>query len=108
MVHLAFPVAGLIILSSHRQATEAVIRCSPVEDSTNGFFVSCFIRSGGVSPMMREGRAAIAGSNNLLCAQSVTVSAKRRVRNKGSGDDTALTPPLGRGQKRRKLSYSGS
>jgi len=89
-------------------ATEAVIRCSPGEDSTNGFFISCFIRSCGACQTTREAQATIAGSDNLPCAQSATVSAKRKVHNKGSGDGTASTPPLGRGRKRRKQSYNGS
>ena len=96
-------------LFMHRQATEAVIRCSPGEDSTNGFFISCFMRSCGACPTTRETQAGTAGSNNLPCTQSATVSAKR-VHNKSSGEGTALTPPFGRGRgrKRRKLPYNRS
>jgi len=87
----------------HDTATEAVIRCSPGEDSTNGFFVSCFIRRCGAHPTTRDAEAAIAGRNNFLVAQPITVSAKR-----DNGDSTALPPQLVRGQKRRKLLYNGS
>jgi len=89
-------------------ATEAVVRCSPGEDSTNGFFVSCFVRRRGVLPTTREADAAIAECNSLPTTQSVAISAKKRVQNKDSVNSTPLPPPLGRGRKRRKRSHSGS
>lgn len=38
------------LLSSNTKSTESAssfVRCSPSEDATNGFFVSCFIRTDG-------------------------------------------------------------
>jgi len=82
--------------------TEAVVRCSPGEDLTNGFFVSCFIRSFGGHSGMRGAEAAVAGNDNVPGAQSVTTSAKRKIHNEDSGDSTALPSRSKRRQKRKK------
>ncbi|KAH9958601.1 S-adenosyl-L-methionine-dependent methyltransferase [Russula dissimulans] len=77
--------------------TEAVVRCSPGEDLTNGFFVSCFIRPFDARSAMREAEAVVAG-NNTSGAQSVRTSAKRKIHNE---DSTALPSPLRRRRKRK-------
>jgi hypothetical protein len=77
------------------------VRCSPGEDLTNGFFVSCFIRSFGGRSGMREAQAAIAGNDNALGAQLVTTSVKRKIHNEDSGDNTAL-PSRSRRRRKRK------
>jgi len=81
--------------------TEAVVRCSPGEDLTNGFFVSCFIRPFDARPGMREAETVAAGNDNTPGAQSATTSAKRKIHNEDSGDSTALPTPLRRRRKRK-------
>lgn len=81
----------------YSQATEAVVRCSPGEDLTNGFFVSCFIR-----PSMREAEATVAERNNVTGLSSVTMSAKRRMHGEDSGVRTVLAPPSSQRRKKRK------
>ncbi|KAH9983082.1 S-adenosyl-L-methionine-dependent methyltransferase [Russula compacta] len=82
--------------------TEAVIRCSPGEDSTNGFFVSCFIRCRDEHSGTREAKMTVVGHKNVPGAQSIAVSAKRKIHNEDDGDSTTLPPPSSRRRKRRK------
>lgn len=83
-------------------ATEAVLRCSPEEDSTNGFFVSCFIRHSGVRPSAKESEATVAEHNNAIGSPSVTISAKRKIHGEDNGDNIVLAPPSTRARKKRK------
>jgi len=42
---------------------ECVVRCSPGEDATNGFFVSCFVRQsqGGSTKLGKRSRPSVGG-----------------------------------------------
>ncbi|KAI0292127.1 S-adenosyl-L-methionine-dependent methyltransferase [Russula brevipes] len=82
--------------------TEAVVRCSPGEDSTNGFFVSCFIRRGARSSTSTRAEAAVDGGSNGPDTQSLIASTKRRAQNEESGDSIPSLPPSNRRRKRRK------
>jgi len=44
---------------------ECVIRCSPGEDATNGFFVSCFVRQsqGGSTKLGKRSRPSVIDAN---------------------------------------------
>lgn len=63
---------NVLILRHNRCLADAasLIRCSPGEDATNGFFVSCFVR----------GEAAVELSN------SVVALGKRKADNEGQGE----------------------
>ena len=84
------------------KATEAVLRCSPEEDSTNGFFVSCFIRHCGASPSVKEAEVTVAERNNATGSPSITMSAKRKLDGEDNGDGIVLAPPSSRRRKKRK------
>jgi len=83
-------------------ATEAVLRCLPEEDSTNGFFVSCFIRHCGARPSAKETEPTVSERNNATGSPSVTMSSKRKIHNGDSGDITVLVPSSSRRRKKRK------
>jgi len=80
-------------------ATEAVLRCSPEEDSTNGFFVSCFIRQCGARPSAKEAEATV---NNATGSPSVTMSAKRKIHSEDNGDTTVLASSRRRKKRKQK------
>ena len=84
------------------KATEAVLRCSPEEDFTNGFFVSCFIRHWGTRLSAKGAEATVAERNNATGSPSVTMSTKRKVDGEGNGDGIVLAPPSSRRRKKRK------
>jgi hypothetical protein len=44
---------------------ECVVRCTPGEDATNGFFVSCFMRQpqGELTKLGKRGRASVKDEN---------------------------------------------
>lgn len=62
--------------------TEAVIRCSPGEDGTNGFFVSCFVRRSKAQLNIGENEMATAGRKHD------SISAKRKLQTGGERDRT--------------------
>ncbi|KAI0249159.1 S-adenosyl-L-methionine-dependent methyltransferase [Lactifluus subvellereus] len=82
--------------------TEAVVRCSPAEDATNGFFVSCFVRHRGARSDVSKAEAAVAGRNSAPGAQPGMASAKRKVHTEGDGDNTSRQPTSSGRRKRRK------
>jgi hypothetical protein len=82
--------------------TEAVVRCSPGEDLTNGFFVSCFIRRCGARPSMREAEATIVERNDATDSPSFTMSAKRKIHGEDGAGSTVLPPPSSQRRKKRK------
>ncbi|KAH9966239.1 S-adenosyl-L-methionine-dependent methyltransferase [Lactifluus volemus] len=72
--------------------TEAVVRCSAVEDATNGFFVSCFVRPAE--------EIVVTGRKNTLEAQA---GVKRKVHSEEDDKDGASTQlTLKRRRKRKK------
>lgn len=105
MVVMAYPASLWCSLINQiaGKATEAVLRCSPEEDSTNGFFVSCFIRQCGARPNANEAEATVAERNIATGSPSVTTSTKRKIPGEDSGDNIVLTaPPSSRRRKKRK------
>jgi len=76
--------------------TEAVVRCSPGEDGTNGFFVSCFVRRSHAHVSVGETEMAIAGRK----LDPVATSAKRKLQIEGERDRTSV--PLTLGGRRKK------
>ena len=68
----------------------ALVRCSPGEDATNGFFVSCFVR----------GDSSVTDPTERKDPQHT--SKKRHVM-EGSGDNALLEQGKGRRHKKRKM-----
>ena len=62
--------------------TEAILRCSPGEDGTNGFFVSCFVRRSKAHLSDGETEMATAGRKHNPGA----ISAKRKLQTEGERD----------------------
>lgn len=93
---------SLSVMTHSRQDTEAVVRCSPAEDATIGFFVSCFVRHRGAPSDTSKAEAAVAGCNSAPGAQPVMASAKRKVHTEGNGDNTSMQPTSSGRRKRRK------
>jgi hypothetical protein len=93
-----------VIYSFSRLDTEAVVRCSPAEDATNGFFVSCFVRHRSRSTRSDVGQAevACARGNNTPGPQSIKASAKRKVHPAGDKDSASVQPTSNGRRKRRK------
>ena len=69
---------------------ECVVRCSPGEDATNGFFVSCFVRQsqGGSTGLGKRTRPSAKGDNG-------------EDRNRECGENIIRMERGGDGQKRR-------
>ncbi|CAE6390467.1 unnamed protein product [Rhizoctonia solani] len=63
---------GLPTVSLDSNTSDALIRCSPGEDNTNGFFVSCFIREKRLGGINSKRKALVQGMEN--------VGRKRRIR----------------------------
>jgi hypothetical protein len=72
--HIAFPRADYILFSHPEELSGSLIRCSPGEDKTNGFFVSCFITG-----LSNDGDDA--------------KKSKKRKGEKGADPQTELNPP---------------
>jgi len=75
--------------------TEAIVRCSPGEDGTNGFFVSCFVRRGDAPLSVGKAEMAAAGRNH-------DPGAKRKLHAEGEKSRTSESLTLGGRRKKRK------
>ena len=87
--------SSALITNDHKD-TEAIVRCSPGEDGTNGFFVSCFVRRSNAHLGVGE-EVAPAGRNHDPGAIS-----KRKLSAEGERDGTSEPPALGGRRKKRK------
>ena len=45
-------------MGGRKDLAEGVIRCVPGEDKTNGFFVACFVKKGGMTLTGKEGKGS--------------------------------------------------
>ena len=93
-MHIGLLPCGLI--TSHNKDTEAIVRCSPGEDGTNGFFVSCFVRRSNAYVSVGETEMATAGRK----LDSGAISAKRKLQTEGDRD--RIPAPLTMGGRRKK------
>lgn len=57
----AWPRRGVLNILDD-EGTESVIRCSPKEDATNGFFVACFVRRGAEMMSITSGKRRLSGN----------------------------------------------
>jgi putative methyltransferase len=74
--------------------TEAIVRCSPGEDGTNGFFVSCFVR--------RSNAHLSVGETEIAAARRYHDPAKRKLHVESERDRTSEPLLLGGRRKKRK------
>jgi hypothetical protein len=88
----------LLPFTHDNKETEAIVRCSPGEDGTNGFFVSCFVRRSHAHVSVGETEMAIAGRK----LDPVATSAKRKLQIEGERDRTSVPLTLGGQRKKRK------
>ena len=60
-MHVALYERDINPLSPLAGDAECVVRCSPGEDATNGFFVSCFVRQsqGGLTKLGKRSRSSV-------------------------------------------------
>ncbi|KAF6757204.1 S-adenosyl-L-methionine-dependent methyltransferase [Ephemerocybe angulata] len=68
---------GLESEMASKEDAESVIRCSPGEDFTNGFFVSCFIRKEGCGVETSKRKAEDDGNANPLKKKAKKKKAKK-------------------------------
>ncbi len=94
---LALPPCWLV--TDDREDTDAVVRCSPGEDGTNGFFVSCFVRRSDAHLSVSDAEMPAAGCNNDPGAESAK---KRKLHAEGERDRTSAPPTSGGRRKKRK------
>ena len=87
--------SSALITNDHKD-TEAIVRCSPGEDGTNGFFVSCFVRRSNAHLGVGEAEMAAGGHIHDPGA----ISAKRKPHTEGERASERRT--LGAGRKKRK------
>ncbi|KAI0261510.1 S-adenosyl-L-methionine-dependent methyltransferase [Gloeopeniophorella convolvens] len=100
----AWPRRGQPGILDSTAATESVVRCSPGEDATNGFFVSCFVRKHR-NTRPSAARAELAaevgtGRNSAPTAQPTAGSSKRKTDAERVVDGNSV--PLTSGGKRKK------
>lgn len=77
-----------------QEDTEAVVRCSAVEDATNGFFVSCLVRQAEEIVVTRR--------KSTLEAQPIVASAKRKDHPEDDRDGASAQLTSKRKRKRKK------
>jgi 25S rRNA (cytosine2278-C5)-methyltransferase len=77
-----------------QEDTEAVVRCSAVEDATNGFFVSCFVR--------RAEEIVVTRRKNILEAQPIVSSVKRKVQPEEDDREGASAKLASKRRRKRK------
>ena len=70
-----------LITYDHKD-TEAIVRCSPGKDGTNGFFVSCFVRRSKGHLSDAETEIPTAGREH----NSGAISTKRKLQSDGERD----------------------
>lgn len=103
MSGLSCSLADMYLLSSARvDGADSLIRCSPEEDATNGFFVSCFVKS--IPEHAQEGLCPEHGSSS----SPRTVQPLKRKREASDGLTSDSGQKRSNNKKRRKKTQKSS